>query len=420
MPRPVPEQLSKTIDTLYRSESGRVLATLVRLLGDLDLAEEAMHEAFAAALEFWSQTGIPDKPRPWLISTARFKAIDVIRRRVRFDGAQRDLVAHMESRVNHAPGGNEQIGDEEIEDDRLRLIFTCCHPALPPEGQVALTLREICGLTTEEIARAFLVTPATLAQRIVRAKTKIRETPIPYEVPSPQELPERLDAVLQVVYLVFNEGYSAGAGVEVTRAELTGEAIRLGRLLTELQPEPEVIGLLALMLLQESRRAARTSPAGELILLQDQDRSLWNREQIAEGAALLEKALESRRFASYTLQAAIAAVHAGAESADATDWRQIVALYNQLARIQPSPVVQLNRAVAIAMRDGPEAGLTHIDAVLEHGELANYYLAHSARADMCRRLGRTAEAKSSYERALALTQQAPERQFLEERIRQLK
>jgi RNA polymerase sigma-70 factor, ECF subfamily len=420
MPRPVPEPLSKTIDTLYRSESGRVLATLVRLLGDLDLAEEAMHEAFAAALEFWSQTGIPDKPRPWLISTARFKAIDVIRRRVRFDGAQRELVAHMESRVNHAPGGNEQIEDEEIEDDRLRLIFTCCHPALPPEGQVALTLREICGLTTEEIARAFLVTPATLAQRIVRAKTKIRETPIPYEVPSPQELPERLDAVLQVVYLVFNEGYSAGAGVEVTRAELTGEAIRLGRLLTELQPEPEVIGLLALMLLQESRRAARTSPAGELILLQDQDRSLWNREQIAEGAALLEKALESRRFASYTLQAAIAAVHAGAESADATDWRQIVALYNQLARIQPSPVVQLNRAVAIAMRDGPEAGLTHIDAVLEHGELANYYLAHSARADMCRRLGRTAEAKSSYERALALTQQAPERQFLEERIRQLK
>jgi RNA polymerase sigma-70 factor (ECF subfamily) len=415
MPLPVPEQLSRTIETLYRSESGRVLATLVRLLGDLDLAEEAMHEAFAAALEFWSQTGIPDKPRPWLISTARFKAIDVIRRRARFDGAQRDLVAHMESRVNDVP-----LEEEEIDDDRLRLIFICCHPALPPEGQVALTLREICGLTTEEIARAFLVTPATLAQRIVRAKAKIRETPIPYEVPTPQELPERLDAVLQVVYLVFNEGYSAAAGAEVTRAELTGEAIRLGRLLTELQPEPEVIGLLALMLLQESRRAARTSPAGELILLENQDRSLWNREQIAEGVALAEGALSSRRFGSYTLQAAIAAVHAEAQSATATDWRQIVALYNQLVRIQPSPVVHLNRAVAIAMRDGPEAGLTHIDAVLEHGELANYYLAHSARADMYRRLGRTAEARASYEKALALTQQGPERQFLQERIRQLK
>jgi RNA polymerase sigma-70 factor, ECF subfamily len=420
MPAPVPEHLSKTIETLYRSESGRVLATLVRLLGDLDLAEEAMHEAFAAALEFWSQTGIPDKPRPWLISTARFKAIDVIRRRARFDGAQRDLVAHMESRVNDAPGGNEETGDEEIEDDRLRLIFTCCHPALPPEGQVALTLREICGLTTEEIARAFLVTPATLAQRIVRAKAKIRETPIPYEVPTPQELPERLDAVLQVVYLVFNEGYSAAAGAEVTRAEITGEAIRLGRLLAGLQPEPEVNGLLALMLLQESRRAARTSPAGELILLEHQDRALWNREQIAEGVGLVEKALSSRRFGPYTLQAAIAAVHAEAESTAATDWRQIVALYNQLVRIQPSPVAYLNRAVAIAMCDGPEAGLKHIDAVLEHGELANYYLAHSARAELYRRLGRTAEARASYERALALTQQEPERQFLQERIRQLK
>ena len=420
MPAPVPEQLSKTIETLYRSESGRVLATLVRLLGDLDLAEEAMHEAFAAALEFWSQTGIPDKPRPWLISTARFKAIDVIRRRARFDGAQRDLVAHMESRVNDAPGGNEETGDEEIEDDRLRLIFTCCHPALPPEGQVALTLREICGLTTEEIARAFLVTPATLAQRIVRAKAKIRETPIPYEVPTPQEFPERLDAVLQVVYLVFNEGYSAAAGAKVTRAEITGEAIRLGRLLAGLQPEPEVNGLLALMLLQESRRAARTSPAGELILLEHQDRALWNREQIAEGVGLVEKALNSRRFGPYTLQAAIAAVHAEAESTAATDWRQIVALYNQLVRIQPSPVAYLNRAVAIAMCDGPEAGLKHIDAVLEHGELANYYLAHSARAELYRRLGRAADARASYERALALTQQEPERQFLQERIRQLK
>jgi RNA polymerase sigma-70 factor, ECF subfamily len=420
MPPPVPEQLSRTIETLYRSESGRVLATLVRLLGDLDLAEESMHEAFAAALDTWPKTGIPDKPRPWLISTARFKAIDAMRRRARFDGAQRDLVAHMESRANDPSGKDEETGDEEIEDDRLRLIFTCCHPALPPEGQVALTLREVCGLTTEEIARAFLVTPATLAQRIVRAKTKIRETPIPYEVPAPEELPERLGAVLQVIYLVFNEGYSAAAGAEVTRAELTGEAIRLGRLLTELQPEPEVIGLLSLMLLQESRRAARTSPAGELILLENQDRALWNRSQIAEGVALVEKALRSRRFGPYTLQAAIAAVHAEAESVAATDWRQIVALYNQLVRIQPSPVVHLNRAVAIAECDGPEVGLTHIDALLEHGELANYYLAHSARAELYRRLGRTAEARASYEKALALTQQEPERQFLQERIRQLK
>jgi RNA polymerase sigma-70 factor (ECF subfamily) len=419
MPPPVPEQLGRTIETLYRSESGRVLATLVRLLGDLDLAEESMHEAFAAALESWT-AGIPENPRPWLISTARFKAIDAMRRRARFDGAQRDLALYMEARISEAP---EEI--EEIEDDRLRLIFTCCHPALPPEAQVALTLREICGLTTEEIARAFLVTPATLAQRIVRAKTKIRETPIPYEVPTPQELPERLGAVLQVIYLVFNEGYSAAAGAEVTRAELTREAIRLGQLLTELQPEPEatepeIMGLLALMLLQESRRAARTSPTGELILLENQDRSLWNREQIAEGVALVEKALSSRRFGAYTLQAAIAAVHAEAESAAATDWRQIVALYNQLVRIHPSPVAHLNRAVAIAMRDGPEAGLAHINAVLEHGELANYYLAHSARAELCRRLGRTAEARSSYEKALALTQQEPERQFLQERIRQLK
>jgi RNA polymerase sigma-70 factor, ECF subfamily len=419
-PPNMPDELSKTIETLYRLESGRVLATLVRLLGELDLAEESMHEAFAAALESWTRDGIPAKPRPWLISTARFKAIDAMRRRARFDGAQRDLVAHIESRANDTP-----LEDEEIEDDRLRLIFTCCHPALPPEQQVALTLREICGLTTEEIARAFLVTPATLAQRIVRAKTKIRETPIPFEVPTPQELPERLDAVLRVIYLVFNEGYSAAAGAEVTRAELTGEAIRLGRLLTDLQPEPEIanpeiLGLLALMLLQESRRAARTSTTGELILLENQDRSLWNREQIAEGVALVERALKSRRFGAYTLQAAIAAVHAEADSTAATDWRQIVALYNQLVRIHPSPVAHLNRAVAIAMRDGPEAGLTHIDAVLEHGELANYYLAHSARADMYRRLGRTAEARSSYEKALALTQQEPERQFLQERIRQLK
>jgi RNA polymerase sigma-70 factor, ECF subfamily len=419
MPPPVPEQFSSAIETLYRSESGRVLATLVRLLGDLDLAEEAMHEAFAAALESWPQSGIPDNPRPWLISTARFKAIDGMRRRARFDSAQKDLALYTEAHIHRASLGLDE-DDAEMEDDRLRLIFTCCHPALAPEAQVALTLREICGLTTEEIARAFLVTPATLAQRIVRAKAKIREIPIPYEVPKPEELPERLEAVLQVVYLVFNEGYSAAAGAEVTRAELTGEAIRLGRLLAELQPEPEVIGLLALMLLQESRRAARASPTGGLILLENQDRSLWNREQIAEGVALVENALRSRRFGSYTVQAAIAAVHAEAESSAATDWRQIVALYDQLVRIQPSPVVHLNRAVAIAMRDGPEAGLAHIDAVLEHGELKNYYLAHSARADMCRRLGRTAEARASYEKALALTQQEPERQFLQARIRQLK
>src|ERR1700719_4673683 len=415
----VPEQLGRTIETLYRSESGRVLATLVRLLGDLDLAEEAMHEAFAAALESWPQTGIPDRPRPWLISTARFKAIDGMRRRAHFDGTQRAL--YMEARINEAARGgeeidNEEIDDEEIEDDRLRLIFTCCHPALPPEGQVALTLREICGLTTEEIARAFLVTPAALAQRIVRAKAVIRDKAIPYQVPVSQELSARLGTVLLVIYLIFNEGYTA----ETTGTELSREAIRLGRLLLDLLPEPEGMGLLGLMLLQESRHAARTSATGELILLENQDRSLWNREQIAEGVALLEKALKSRRFGSYTLQAAIAAGHAEAESVALTEWRQIVALYDQLVRIQPSPVVQLNRAVAIAMRDGPEAGLAHIDAALEHSELANYYLAHSARADMCRRLGRTAEARASYEKALALTQQEPERQFLQERIRQLK
>jgi|HubBroStandDraft_6_1064221.scaffolds.fasta_scaffold08567_7 RNA polymerase sigma-70 factor (ECF subfamily) len=417
MPPLAPEQLSRTIETVYRSESGPVLATLVRLLGDLDLAEEAMHEAFAVALKSWPETGIPDKPRPWLISTGRFKGIDTLRRRARFDASQDELARYLEAQWSAAGKPNEE---DSLEDDRLRLIFTCCHPALAPEARVALTLREVCGLTTEEIAKAFLTTPRTLAQRIVRAKTKIRETPIRYEVPSPRELPERLDAVLQVVYLVFNEGYCAAAGAEVTRAELTGEAIRLGRLLAELQPEPEVMGLLALMLLQESRRAARTSPTGEMILLENQDRSLWSRQQIAEGVGLVEKALKSRRFGCYTLQAAIAAVHAEAESVAATDWRQIVALYDQLVGIQPSPVVQLNRAVAIAMRDGPEAGLAQIDAVLEHGELADYYLAHSARADMCRRLGRTAEARSSYEKALALTQQEPERQFLQERIRHLK
>ena len=426
-PDQIREQTRELLDSIYRAESGRILATLIRLLGDLDLAEEAMHEAFAAALKLWPTSGVPGNPRPWLISTARFKAIDTLRQRARLertlDASRDELLRHLEAQLS-SPERSDAEGrsDEEdtVEDDRLRLIFTCCHPSLPPEARVALTLREVCGLTTEEIAKAFLITPRTLAQRIVRAKAKIREAKIPHEVPAAEELPERLDAVLQVVYLVFNEGYSAAAGTEVTRAELTGEAIRLGRLLTELQPEPEIIGLLALMLLQESRRAARTSSTGELILLEQQDRALWNREQIAEGLALVEKALSSRRFGAYTLQAAIAAVHAEAESTHSTDWRQIVALYNQLARIQPSPVVQLNRAVAIAERDGPEAGLRHIDALLEHGELANYYLAHSARADLCRRLGRTAEARSSYEKALALTQQDPERQFLKERIRQLK
>ena len=420
MPPRSTEHVREALDDLYRADSGRILATLIRLLGDLDLAEEAMHEAFAAALGQWPRSGVPGNPRPWLISTARFKAIDALRRRSRFDASQEALVRHLEAQAGSAGGSAEDLqATDGLEDDRLRLIFACCHPALAPEARVALTLRAVCGLTTEEIARAFLVPPSTLAQRIVRAKAKIRETPIPYEVPTPAELPERLGAVLQVVYLVFNEGYSAAAGAEVTRSELTGEAIRLGRLLVELQPEPEVVGLLSLMLLQESRRAARTSPAGELILLENQDRSRWNREQIAEGLALLERALSSGRPGSYTLQAAIAAVHAETESTARTDWRRIVALYDRLARIQPSPVVRLNRAVALAMRDGPEAGLAQLDTVLEDGELENYYLAHSARADLCRRLGRTAEARSAYERALALTRQEPERQFLRERIRQL-
>jgi RNA polymerase sigma-70 factor, ECF subfamily len=407
----VPEQLSKTIETLYRSESGRILATLVHLLGDLDLAEEAMHEAFAAALDTWPQTGIPENPRPWLISTARFKAIDAMRQRARFDAAQRDLALRLEARINEA-----SHEDEEIEDDRLRLIFTCCHPVLPPEGQVALTLREVCGLTTEEIARAFLVTPATLAQRIVRAKAVIRDKAIPYQVPDLQELSARLGAVLQVVYLIFNAGYSA----EATRAELSCEAIRLGRLLLDLLPEPEVMGLLGLMLLQESRRAARISPEGDLILLDHQNRALWNRDQIAEGISLTESALASRRFGAYTLQAAIAAVHADASTAASTDWRQITGLYDRLLRIQPSPVVELNRAVAVAMCDGPEKGLRLIDDLLERGELVNYHLAHSARAELCRRLGRIPEARTSYEKALSLVRQEPERRFLAGRLRELK
>jgi RNA polymerase sigma-70 factor, ECF subfamily len=430
MPPPVPDQLSTTIETLYRSESGRILATLVRLLGDLDVAEEAMHEAFAAALDQWPQAGIPDNPRPWLISTARFKAVDAMRRRARFDGAQKDLALHTAAHINEARIAAELSHDapqeDEIEDDRLRLIFTCCHPALPPEGQVALTLREVCGLTTEEIARAFLVTPATLAQRIVRAKAVIREKEIPYQVPVSQELSVRLGAVLLVVYLIFNEGYSA----ETTGAELSREAIRLGRLLLDLLQlhrihEPEVMGLVGLMLLHESRRAARTSPEGDLILLEQQDRSLWNREQIAEGIALTESALRSRRFGAYTLQAAIAAVHAKSSSTASTDWREITLLYDRLFQVQPSPVVELNRAVAVAMCEGLEQGLGLIDDLLAREELANYYLAHSARADLCRRLGRIPEARASYEKALALVvsgkdRQEPARRFLAMRLEELK
>src|SRR5262245_19820730 len=415
-PVPVPEQLSRTIETLYRAESGRVLATLVRLLGDLDLAEEAMHEAFAAALESWPKTGIPDKPRPWLISTARFKAIDGMRRRARFDGTQKDFALYTEAHRNEASPGVEEIDDEEIEDDRLRLIFTCCHPALPPEGQVALTLREICGLTTEEIARAFLVTPATLAQRIVRAKTIIRDKAIPYQVPASQELSARLGTVLLVVYLIFNEGYSA----ETTGAKLSGEAIRLGRLLLDLLPEPELMGLLGLMLLHESRRTARTSANGDLILLEQQDRSLWNRDQIAEGISLTNSALQSRRFGAYTLQAAIAAIHADSCCVGSTDWRRLTLLSDQFLRIQPSPVVELNRAVAVAMCEGPEQGLRLIDDLLAREQLSHYHLAHSARADMCRRLGRIPEARASYEKALTLVAKEPERRFLTRRIEELR
>ncbi len=407
-------RMRETVDAVYRTESRRVFATLIRLLGDFDLAEEALHEAFRAALEQWPRDGVPANPRAWLVSAGRFKAIDGIRRNARFDPLDEDA-EQVASNDDPASWGNE-----DIEDDRLRLIFTCCHPALQPDAQVALTLREVCGLTTEEIAHAFLTAPATLAQRIVRAKNKIRDAKIPYQVPSQQELPERLDSVLRVVYLVFNEGYAATSGASLTRHDMSGEAIRVARLLVELLPEPEAVGLLALMLLHESRRAARASSTGDLILLEDQDRSLWNRDMIAEGTALVERALSSRRVGPYTLQAAISAVHAGAPGAAATDWSQIVALYGVLARVEPSPVVELNRAVAVAMRDGPETGLELINAILARGELADYRLAHAARADLCRRLGKTADARASYERALALTRQEPERRFLERRLSELK
>jgi RNA polymerase sigma-70 factor (ECF subfamily) len=409
------QRVRERVDAVYRSDSRRVLATLIRLLGDFDLAEEALHDAFTAAVERWPRDGVPGNPRAWLVSTGRFKAIDALRRRARFDASLAEVAERLDAATRDAAGGDA----EGVEDDRLRLIFTCCHPALPPDAQVALTLREVCGLRTEEIARAFLTAPATVAQRIVRAKAKIRDARIPYQVPAHGELPDRLDVVLRVIYLVFNEGYAASSGASLTRPDLSGEAIRLGRLLVELLPEPEVAGLLALMLLHESRRAARTSPAGELVLLDEQDRSRWNRDLIAEGSALLERALASRRFGPYALQAAIAAVHAQAPTAAATDWAQIVGLYDGLARVDPSPVVELNRAVAVAMRDGPAAGLARIDAILARGDLGDYHLAHAARADLCRRVGRTAEARASYERALDLTRQEPERRFLERRLREL-
>ena len=403
-----------TIDAVYRAESRRVLATLIRLLGDFDVAEEALHDAFMAAVEQWPVEGVPENPRAWLVSTGRFKAIDRIRRRARFDNSLDDVAEQLEAMP--AP---DTVDHEGVEDDRLRLMFTCCHPALAADAQVALTLREVCGLTTEEIARAHLVTPTTVAQRIVRAKAKIRVARIPYELPGRAELPERLDSVLRVIYLVFNEGYLASSGDALTRHDLSGEAIRLGRLLVELLPEPEAVGLLALMLLHESRRPARTSPTGELVLLADQDRSLWNREQIADAVRLVEAALASRNFGTYTLQAAIAAVHAEAPGAEATDWAQIVALYDVLLRADPSPVVELNRAVALSMRDGSSVGLAAVDALLARGELDGYYLAHSVRADFCRRLGQRDAARDSYERALALTQQASERRFLEMRLAEL-
>jgi RNA polymerase sigma-70 factor (ECF subfamily) len=410
------EQVREVVDSVYRAESRKVLATLIRLLGDFDLAEEALHDAFIAALDQWPREGMPNNPRAWLISTGRFKAIDAIRRRSRFEALPEDV----DRRLAADSDDPTAWSDASIKDDRLRLIFTCCHPALSPDAQVAMTLREVCGLTTEEVARAFLSSPPTVAQRIVRAKAKIRNARIPYEVPSASELPNRLDAVLRVVYLVFNEGYSASSGGTLTRHDLSSEAISLGRMLVELLPEPEALGLFALMLLHESRRAARTSPSGDLILLEDQDRSLWNRDFIKEGSLLAERALAAREVGPYSIQAAIAAVHANAASAAATDWPQIVALYDLLVRAEPSAVVELNRAVAVAMRDGPPAGLALIDAILARGDLSNYHLAHAARADLCRRLDRTAEARVSYERALSLTGQEPERRFLQRRLAELR
>jgi RNA polymerase sigma-70 factor (ECF subfamily) len=407
--------MSLDLDALYRTESRRVFATLVRLLGDFDLAEEALHDAFRAALEQWPRDGVPAHPRAWLVSTGRFKGIDRLRREARYQA--------LEQAPDHLTAGNEDPAaqlDESLPDDRLRLVFTCCHPALSADAQVALTLREVCGLTTEEIARAFLIGAPTLAQRIVRAKAKVRDARIPYEVPNAQELPGRLSTVLHTIYLVFNEGYAASSGDAVTRADLSAEAIRLGRLLVGLLPEPEAVGLLALMLLHDSRRAARTTPDGDLVLLDDQDRSLWHHEQIAEGLALVQQALASRRIGPYSLQAAIAAVHAEAPEPASTDWGQIVALYDVLLRVDPSPVIELNRAVALAMREGPAAGLPLIDAILERGELDGYHLAYAARADLCRRLGRTGEARASYERALELTQQEPERRFLRRRLDELR
>ena len=409
------DPVHEAVNAIYLSDSRRVLATLIRLLGDFDLAEEALHDAFRAALDQWPRDGVPGNPRAWLVSAGRFKAIDNLRRRARFEALE-----DMGDRADLAVEDRAAWADEEtVEDDRLRLIFTCCHPALSAEAQIALTLREVCGLTTEEIARAFLTPAPTLAQRIVRAKAKIRDARIPYQVPTQGELPERLDAVLRVIYLVFNEGYAASSGASLTRHDLSSEAIRLGRLLVELLPEPEATGLLALMLLHESRRAARTSASGELILLDDQDRTLWDRQQIAEGTRLVERALGSRRAGPYSIQAAIAAVHAGAPTAAATDWAEIVGLYDALLRADPSPVVELNRAVAVSMRDGPAAGLPLVDAILDRGDLLDYRLAHSTRAELCRRLGRTQEARSSFERALSLTRQEPERRFLERRLAEL-
>jgi RNA polymerase sigma-70 factor, ECF subfamily len=410
-----PDPIREAVSAVYESDSRRVLATLIRLLGDFDVAEEAMHDAFRAALEQWPRDGLPGNPRAWLVSAGRFKAIDGLRRRRRFDALDENS-----DQADLAVEDTAAWADEEsVGDDRLRLIFTCCHPALAPDAQIALTLREVCGLTTEEIAQAFLTPAPTLAQRIVRAKNKIRDARIPYQVPTEAELPDRLDPVLRVVYLVFNEGYAASSGASVTRHDLSAEAIRLGRLLVELLPEPEVLGLLGLMLLHESRRPARSSPSGELILLDEQDRSLWNREHIAEGTRLVERALRSQRFGTYAIQAAISAVHADAPSADATDWAEIVGLYDLLLSADASPVIELNRAVAVAMRDGPAAGLAIIDAILDRGDLKDYRLAHAARAELCRRLGRTADARVSYERALAATRQQPERRFLERRLAEL-